>query len=558
MSRWGVALWPSSLPGQLAVVVLGATVIRLIALGGRVAHWDEARIAFWVLQYAETGSWTYHPVFHGPLLFHVERAVFGVLGPTDFSMRLFPAMVGSVLPASAWLFRDRLEETEVLAMAGLLALNPILVYFSRFMRNDILVAAFSLVTLGFVLRGFATGRRRYAVGAGVAFGAALGSKENAILYVLAWIGAVLLLAGWRYWKERIRPTAPSVATLARYSSHWVLGLTSFLVTMVVIYAPRGSGPESLGSLRRAVNDPAVVRPVLEAGLVSPAVEAIHFWALGSAQGEYPYHVFVGLLVGLLVVGAAATIVLAAVGLRRHEGRSVVMFAGFWAGLSVVGYPAAADLMAGWIALHVVVPSTIPAAVGLAHLTAKTEGLADSRFPTRPDWLPGPSNARSSGPWSDWLPNRRPVLALLAAYLLLTVALTSFVVPGSLYNPIGQPSQMGPAAGESIEAVEARIDGPGPHVAYVGPYWESHIHRLPLLWYVERAEGDRLFVGNVSELGEEPPPVVVTHDSRSEAIRTAYPDYECRANERVPWEGGRPSGLPGEMLICVTEDPDRDG
>lgn len=549
MSRRAVALWPSSLPGQIAVVVLAATAIRLVALGGRVAHWDEARIAFWVLQYAETGTWTYHPVFHGPLLFHVERAGFGVLGPTDFSMRLFPAIVGGALPASAWLFRDWLEDTEILAMAGLLALNPILVYYSRFMRNDILVAAFSLVALGFVLRGYASGRHRYAVGVGVALGAALGSKENAILYLLAWVGAALLLVAWRYRTQRTLPTVLSGASFRRYSSHWVLGLTSFLVTMVVIYAPRGSGPETLGSLQGAITDPAVVVPVLEAGLVSPAVQAIQFWALGSAQGDYPYHVFFGLLVGLLVVGAAGTLVLAAVGLRKHEGRSLVLFAGFWAGLSVVGYPAAADLMAGWIALHVVVPLTIPAAVGLVHLAASTGGRAGSWRDPLPDWLPGAL--------AEWLPNRQPALALLAAYLILTVGLTSFVAPGALYNPIGQPSQMGPAAGDSIDAVEARIDGPGPDVAYIGSYWESHVHRLPLLWYVERAGGDRLFVGNVSELADDPPPVVITHDSRSEAIHAAYPGYECRAHERVPWEGGRPSGLPGEMLICVEEDLKRD-
>jgi predicted membrane-bound mannosyltransferase len=266
--------------------------------------------------------------------------------------------------------------------------------------------------------------------------------------------------------------------------------------------------------------------MLESSLVSPATQAVSFWALGSAQGEYPYYVFFGLLLGLLLLGATATGLLALVGLRRAGERSVVRFAGFWAGLSIIGYPAAADLMAGWIALHVVIPLSIPAAVGLASVWAEGARIG------------------------EWLPGRRPALTLVVTYLLLSVGLTSFVAPGSTYNPLGQPSQMGAAAGESIDAVEARMGGPGTDIAYVGSYWESHIHRLPLLWYVERAGGERQFVRAVSDLGPDPPPVVVAHSSSASSVEAAVPAYECRSHERVPWEGGRPSGLPGEMLICV--------
>lgn len=531
----GSARWRASLPQLLVAIAVLSILLRLWALGDRVAHWDEARIAFWSLQYHLTGEWTYHPVFHGPLLFHVERWLFGVRPPTDFTMRLPTAVLGGSLPLAAWLFRDYLENREVLAMAGLLAANPILVYYSRFMRNDILVAGFALVALGAFLRWLATRRLRYAVGVGLGLALAMGSKENALLYLLAWLGAGIVVVAWaRARGERnLGSMLHGHENVSRWIGHGVGALVPFLVVSFLIYAPRGSGEGTFGML---LQDSGHLPTVASAALVDPPMQAISFWALGSAQGEYPYHVFFGLLLGLLVVGAAGTLLLAVFGVRRGRDRSIVRFATIWAVLSVIGYPAAADLMAGWTALHVVVPLTIPAAVGFASLLERDDREQIS--------------VRSLG-------RGRPILAIVVIYLFLSVGLTSFVAPGSTYNPIGQPSQMGEGAGETIAEMQTALDtaGPAAEVAYVGPYWESLVHRLPLLWYVERSGADRRFVDSAAALGADPPPVVITHQNRSAAIQQAHSTYECHAHERVPWAGGRPSGLPGSLTICIDSGAD---
>ena len=63
-------------------------LVRLAFLGDRVAHFDEGRVAYWILEYSETGVLFYRPIIHGPLLHLLNGSLFGLFGPTDFVMRL--------------------------------------------------------------------------------------------------------------------------------------------------------------------------------------------------------------------------------------------------------------------------------------------------------------------------------------------------------------------------------------------------------------------------------------------------------------------------------------
>jgi len=181
----------------VAAITAIALLARLAGLGTRTAHWDEGRVAYWILRYQATGVWEYRPIVHGPFLFHVDKYLFTVFGANDFVARLPVAAVGGLMPATAWLLRDYLRDSEVVALAGLLALNPLLFYYSRFMRNDVLVAGFMLFALGFFARAYATRRPAYVYAGTVSFALAFTAKENALLYVAAWLGALGLLLDHR-------------------------------------------------------------------------------------------------------------------------------------------------------------------------------------------------------------------------------------------------------------------------------------------------------------------------------------------------------------------------
>ncbi|MUV88704.1 TIGR03663 family protein [Halapricum sp. CBA1109] len=181
------------LAAVLALTAL-ALALRLVSLGSRAAHWDEARVAYWALYTHEQGSFAYRHIIHGPFVQHTSRWLFPLFGASDFTVRLPVAIVGGLLPLSALLFRKRLRRIEVGVLAAFLAFNPVFLYYSRFMRSDVLVGAFMFTALGLGVRFLDTRRPRYLYGIAAFVTLAIASKENAILYLVTWGGALVLLA----------------------------------------------------------------------------------------------------------------------------------------------------------------------------------------------------------------------------------------------------------------------------------------------------------------------------------------------------------------------------
>jgi uncharacterized membrane protein YhaH (DUF805 family) len=127
--------------GVVAVAAVGV-VLRVLGLGARPFHWDEARVGYWALRYLETGAFRYRPVAGGPLLYHLDRIAFAALGVSERVARLPVAVLGAALPTVALLFRHRLDDAETVAFAAVLAVQPLVVYYSRFLRGDVPLAVF--------------------------------------------------------------------------------------------------------------------------------------------------------------------------------------------------------------------------------------------------------------------------------------------------------------------------------------------------------------------------------------------------------------------------------
>ncbi|MFC6757663.1 flippase activity-associated protein Agl23 [Halomicroarcula sp. GCM10025894] len=176
----------------VAITLLGLA-LRVVSLGYRVAHFDEGRVAYWAWHYGETGNFAYRYIIHGPFIQHVDRWLFGLIGPSDFAMRLPVAVVGALLPLTALLLREHLNRSEIVALALLFTLDPVLLYYSRFMRSDVLVAAFMFTAFAFLVRLYDTRKARYMYAAGVFLALGFASKENALIYVATWLGATGLL-----------------------------------------------------------------------------------------------------------------------------------------------------------------------------------------------------------------------------------------------------------------------------------------------------------------------------------------------------------------------------
>ncbi|SFR94132.1 TIGR03663 family protein [Halomicrobium zhouii] len=391
----------------VAGITLLALLARLVLLGDRIAHWDEGRVAYWIVHYQETGSFAYRRIIHGPFIQHVNRWLFPIWGANDFTMRVPVAVVGGLLPLSALLFREHLRRVEVVAMALFLSFNPVLLYYSRFMRSDVLVAAFMFAAFGFFVRFYDTRRTRYlyAAAAFVAFGFA--SKENAAVYVLTWLGAAGLLADQALYRPRnhasgydlLRSKARGVrdrfdssrdevlSFVLHYASDTAWALILLFGLLLFFYAPRGAGMEGITYPPAAAAEGTVG---FWQGFASPSnfvdmvqatwnhsAEEFGTWFERSTEAgdeglAAVYVDFFDQFVQVMIQKAAPLTAFAIFGfvLERYgaeRSRNLVMFAAYCGFVSVLGYPLGTDIFGAWLVVHALVPLSIPAAVGLARI-----------------------------------------------------------------------------------------------------------------------------------------------------------------------------------------------
>jgi uncharacterized protein (TIGR03663 family) len=545
--RWAAARPTlTARPTLVAVVALTAMALaaRLFALGWRVFHWDEGRVGYAILRYAATGHWEYRADVHGPFLFHVNSFVFDVLGASDFTARLAVAVVGGLLPAVAWLLRDRLRSEEVVALAALLAANPILLYYSRFMRNDVLVAAFSLFAVGFLVRAIDASSRRHLYAGVAALALAFTTKENALIYAGIWVGALALLFDHRLFLARARGEDElsvgwsHVERTARGLWRWrvpvVASVVEFFAVIVVFYAPRPA-------FGRALGDPTLLPGVVEAATVGAWTEFYGMWVAGGHQG-HPYIPYFTHYVDVLAAGALPLVLLAVGGfvLDRYEGdrpRDLVAFASYWGFVSVLIYPLVTDIQAPWNAVHSVAPLAVPAAVGLGAVYRRgREALAD-------DDGVGVGLAAV-------------VLVVVAAAVVWPAVGFAYLHPQdrSVMVQYGQPADQLQPMFDDVQAVAATNDGPD--LLYFGEHFNmtdessadrppasgNWYNRLPLPWYTEQYGIETASATDLSAL-DDPPPVVVATAENADQVGPRLDGYTERRYLVV-------QDIPGNQVYAV--------
>lgn len=182
-----------------ALVVL-TLLLRFVELGDRPVMHDESLFAYYAYVYFERGSYTHLPILHGPTLLLAVGKLFAVFGDSIVVARAFIAVASLVMLAATLALAPRRYR---LWFAPLLITSPVLLYYSRFLRDDILFGA--VLMLG--MAGFAVAlSRRGRPGvraAGAALGMAMfvalaGIMENAVFVYATGATFLLLLAVKRY------------------------------------------------------------------------------------------------------------------------------------------------------------------------------------------------------------------------------------------------------------------------------------------------------------------------------------------------------------------------
>ena len=197
----GLRLWEAVAYGALLVAV---AAMRLWDLGQRAVHHDESLHSFYSWQLANGLGFTHDPLMHGPLQFEANAAIFFIFGDSDYTSRLLYAIAGTLLVALPLFFRDRLGSLGAFFTSLMLAFSPALLYFSRFARNDILMAVWVLGLVVCMWRYIDEGKERYAYIAAALLALAFASKETAYLFT-AMFG--LFMAIWVLYRNMPRVLA---------------------------------------------------------------------------------------------------------------------------------------------------------------------------------------------------------------------------------------------------------------------------------------------------------------------------------------------------------------
>ncbi len=214
-------LWRARIRWELlayAALVVVALGMRLWDLGGRSLHYDEILHAWYSWRYAEGLGYSHTPLMHGPFLFHVAGATYKLFGSSDLTARLVPALFGAVLVGLPYLLRRELGRPAALIAAVLLAASPSILYFSRFIRNDIYMAVWTLALVVVMWRYLERPRTALLVAWAALWALAFTTKETSYITagILGLYLVLLALPDIRRWvsgRMRLRDLPPPAVLL---------------------------------------------------------------------------------------------------------------------------------------------------------------------------------------------------------------------------------------------------------------------------------------------------------------------------------------------------------
>jgi len=219
------------------VIILLGAVLRFWGLGDKPLHHDESLHAYYSLQLMHNiENWSscfdpsvtcyqYNPLLHGPFQFHAIAFVYKIsqlLGAPDHgvnttTVRIAAATLGTVLVGLPYFLRDYLGKYGTLIACFLLAVSPSMVYFSRFAREDIYMACFTLLLIVGTGRYIRDRKAGWLVIAAVGFALSYATKEATFLSVAVFGSFFGALLAWELGlKLSLRENVSSDAALRLY------------------------------------------------------------------------------------------------------------------------------------------------------------------------------------------------------------------------------------------------------------------------------------------------------------------------------------------------------
>ncbi len=197
------------------IILLGG-ILRFWGLGDKPLHHDESLHAYFSLQLMHNmEAWLscfnpnvtcyrYDPLLHGPFQFHFIALIYKISqlvgapdnGVNTTTVRILAATLGTIIVALPYFLRDYLGKWGALLACFLLAVSPSMVYFSRFAREDIYMACFTLMMVVSVARYVRDRKMRWLLLAALAFALSYATKEATFLTIAVFGSFLGALIAW--------------------------------------------------------------------------------------------------------------------------------------------------------------------------------------------------------------------------------------------------------------------------------------------------------------------------------------------------------------------------
>ncbi|MFQ3534240.1 MAG: flippase activity-associated protein Agl23 [Aggregatilineales bacterium] len=190
-------------------IFIVAIFTRFVNLGDRVMSHDESLHTQYSYNLYKQGVFQHTPLMHGPVLFHAAALSYFLFGDSDFSARLYPAILGVIMVLMPKLLFERwLGKFGAMAASVLILISPMLLFHHRYIREDTPAIFFTMLMAYAVfayLDGVQPRQPKFLVLLAVATLLNLGSKETAFMYILifaGFLGLFLLVQLLQSWHRR--------------------------------------------------------------------------------------------------------------------------------------------------------------------------------------------------------------------------------------------------------------------------------------------------------------------------------------------------------------------
>jgi uncharacterized protein (TIGR03663 family) len=500
------------------LLIVLAFFLRLYHLDVRVFHHDESAVGYYTYKLFNDGVYSYDPSFHGPFMYYFTSEMFRRFGDSEYSARLLPALLGASMLFLLIPLRKYIGNAGMAISCFFLALSPSFLYYSRFYREDIFIAFFSLLMLVCVVKyaekyveeRYSSIRVFYLFLAAVSLASMAALKENAYIamtLIVLFLFLIFIREKWyKGFLDKLRKLDKKLLITAGEAAFFVL---VFLFVFSLFYTGK----------------------VLDFYGMSAAFEkAVSHWyemhAIQRMGGPMYFYLPILALYELpvLVFGVAGII-------HYYRKNNLLMtFLGYWAITNLIVYSYLQEKVP-WLVLNPLLPLAIIAGTYLGEL------------------LPGLKLNSRVG----------------ATIIVLLVVSSSYFVYSSIFlnyydftNPAepliqaAQPPQKFSLFLDKINEISSQYQNRSTEIQLTDVEMETQF-----LWYMRHFTNVKWKVSIDSELNA---PLIVVHDSDDKhepdiVKRHLQTDYERLDSAKMSWYWFKPSDVtPGYLLYRKMDRP----